>query len=137
MVEYTKIHQKNRLSKARNALTNLRPVWQSWSTEYGPSSIFTTVSLNWCFCIYRSAGRLLKRIFIRLRHFTMDAYAGSVGFSGPGLSQIWSYMPNLTILSQFKQKLKTTSTPIVRRFIPLTKISIFCSNICKNVRKVN
>ena len=36
-----------------------------------------------------SAGKLLKWIYIRLRHFTMDAYTRSVGFSGPGQSQLF------------------------------------------------
>ena len=54
------------------------------------SSIFTTSSWNMSFCTNRSVGKLLKRIFIRSRHFTINAYVGSVGFSGPEQSQIWT-----------------------------------------------
>ena len=46
------------------------------------------------FCMDRSIGKLLKRIFIRLRHFTMDSYAGSVEFFGPGPSLIWDAKTN-------------------------------------------
>ena len=54
------------------------------STAYELSSIFITVSLNLYCCTdcWQVVGKLLKRISIRSRHFTMDAYAGSVGFSG-------------------------------------------------------
>ena len=36
------------------------------------------------------------RFFLKIIYFfllTMDAYVGSVGFSGPGPSQIWTFLP--------------------------------------------
>ena len=89
---------KNILSKARNALASLRPVY--WSSVYSirTNSIFSTVSLNFCCRTDRSAGKLLKHICVRSRHLSMDAYVGFVGFSGPGQS--------------FKLHVKTNSEPI-------------------------
>ena len=74
---------KNVLRKARNAFANLRSVWQSLVI----------------------GNQLLKRISIRLRYFTVDANAGSVGFSGPGPSQNYNLTPK-QIPSQFTKKLK-------------------------------
>ena len=96
----------SRLSQARNAFANLRPVWQS--SVYSIRTklhLYSSIDKSILLYGYRSVCKLLKWISIRLRHFTMDAYAGSVGFSGLGPSQIWSCTPK-QILSQFRQQLK-------------------------------
>ena len=53
-----------------------------------------------CTSHVRSAGKLLKRISIRSRHFIIDACVRSVGFSGQGPSQIWTYMPIQTTIKK-------------------------------------
>ena len=92
---------KNRLSKARNTFANLREVWRSLVYSIRSklnlyNSIVKSVLLN--------GSAFMKRICIRFRHFTMDAYAGSVGFSGQGPYQ--SICSPKQILSQFKKQLK-------------------------------
>ena len=49
---------------------------------------------------------MLYRILIRSRHFTMNAYIGSVRFSGPGPSQIWTFTLK-HIPCYFRQQVKS------------------------------
>ena len=65
---------------------------------------FRTDLANLYCCTDLSVSKLLKGVSVRLRRFTIDAYAGSNRFSGPGPSQIWSCMRKKS--SQFRQELK-------------------------------
>ena len=82
-----------------------------WYSKNAPSdftqtdrSVTAVIRIHCCYTD-RSVSKLLKRISIRLSHFTMDAYAGSVRFSDQGPSQIWKCIPK-QIPSQFGQQLK-------------------------------